>query len=116
VRPILGEEPYFGQGQNPGEIAPDNVKVLQSARWRGPNLVFLGVQEPSAELSTPTKPEDVRGTPYFALDATDIPSEFEDLLPHVKVSETERLEFAEPRSTTAKLSTFGRFFVSSRWT
>ncbi|KAF8761720.1 DEAD protein [Rhizoctonia solani] len=72
LRTVLGEEPLFGQGQHPGEIAAEDIKVLQSARWRGPNLVFLGVEEPSAELSTPKHPEDVRGTPYFALDATDI--------------------------------------------
>ncbi|ELU41680.1 ATP-dependent RNA helicase drs1 [Rhizoctonia solani AG-1 IA] len=104
LRTVLGEEPLFGQGQHPGEIAAEDIKVLQSARWRGPNLVFLGVEEPSAELSTPKHPEDVRGTPYFALDATDISTD--DLFGVLSVSESQRLEFAEPRSATAKLSSF----------
>ncbi|GAB1518902.1 NADH pyrophosphatase [Rhizoctonia solani] len=104
LRTVLGEEPLFGQGQHPGEIAAEDIKVLQSARWRGPNLVFLGVEEPSAELSTPKHPEDVRGTPYFALDATDISTD--DFFGVLSVSESQRLEFAEPRSATAKLSSF----------
>ncbi|CAE6481409.1 unnamed protein product [Rhizoctonia solani] len=104
LRSVLGEEPFFGQGQHPGEIAAEDIKVLKSARWRGPNLIFLGVEEPDAELSTPARVEDVRGTPYFALDATDIPTD--DLLSTLNVSDSQRLEFAEPRSATAKLSSF----------
>ncbi|KAG8734144.1 NADH pyrophosphatase [Ceratobasidium sp. 423] len=104
LRNVLGEEPFFGQGQHPGEIAAEDIKVLRSARWRGPNLIFLGVEEPDAELSTPVHVGDVRGTPYFALDATDIPTD--DLLGTLNVSESQRLEFAEPRSATAKLSSF----------
>ncbi|KAH7345018.1 NUDIX hydrolase domain-like protein [Rhizoctonia solani] len=104
LRTVIGEEPFFGQGQHPGAIAAQDIKVLGSARWRGPNLIFLGVEEPDAELSTPVHAEDVRGTPYFALDATDIPTD--DLLSTLNVSESQRLEFAEPRSATAKLSSF----------
>jgi hypothetical protein len=105
---VLGDEPFFGQGQNPGDHAPES-KHLESARLHGPNLVFLGVQEPeqeaglpSTEFQTPTRAEDIHGTPFFALDVTDIP--LGDLLTHVSA---QRLEFAEPRSATAKWSTFG---------
>lgn len=111
LRPVLGDEPFFGQGQNAHDHAPSGVKHLESARLRGPNIVFLGVQEPeqdaslpSSEFHTPTAAEDIRGTPYFALDATDI--SFEELLAGISVSARE-LEFAEPRSATAKWSSFG---------
>ncbi|KAG9074169.1 NADH pyrophosphatase [Ceratobasidium sp. UAMH 11750] len=108
LRPVLGDHPFFGQGQNPGEHAPADTKSLESARLRGPNLVFLGVQEserstslPSTEFRNPTRAEDIHGTPYFALDATDVP--LDDLLSRVSA---QRLEFAEPRSATAKWSAF----------
>jgi len=110
LRPVLGDEPFFGQGQNTHEHAPSGVKHLESARLRGPNIVFLGVQEPeqdaslpSSEFHTPTAAEDIRGTPYFALDATDI--SLGELLAGTDVSVRE-LEFAEPRSATAKWSSF----------
>ncbi|KAG9101037.1 nucleolar DEAD-box protein required for synthesis of 60S ribosomal subunit [Ceratobasidium sp. 370] len=108
LRPVLGDEPFFGQGQNPGEHALGDTKSLESARLRGPNLVFLGVQEPehnaslpSTEFRNPTRAEDIHGTAYFALDATDVP--LDDLLSRVSA---QRLEFAEPRSATAKWSAF----------
>ncbi|KAF8609633.1 hypothetical protein BDV93DRAFT_431821 [Ceratobasidium sp. AG-I] len=110
LRPVLGDEPFFGQGQNAQEHAPSGVKHLEGARLRGPNIVFLGVQEPeqdvslpSSEYHTPTTAEDIRGTPYFALDATDI--SLGELLAGADVSARE-LEFAEPRSATAKWSPF----------
>ncbi|KAG9126797.1 nucleolar DEAD-box protein required for synthesis of 60S ribosomal subunit [Ceratobasidium sp. 392] len=112
LRPVLGDEPFFGQGQNAGEHAPADTKSVESARLRGPNLVFLGVQEPesdaslpSTEFRIPTRAEDIHGTPYFALDATDVP-QLGDLLSRVSA---QRLEFAEPRSATAKWTPFAGF-------
>ncbi|KAG8754219.1 NADH pyrophosphatase, partial [Ceratobasidium sp. 428] len=106
LRPVLGDEPFFGQGQNAGDHAPADTKSLESARLKGPNLVFLGVHEheldsslPSTGFQTPTRAEDIHGTPYFALDATDIP--LDQLFSCVSA---QRLEFVEPRSATAKWS------------
>ncbi|CAE7060799.1 unnamed protein product [Rhizoctonia solani] len=100
LRGILGDEPFFGQGQHPGETIAEDIKEIQGVRWRGPNLVFLGVDE---QHTTPTSVDDVRGTPYFALDVSDVPTDF---LGTLGVSESQRLDFTEPRSATAKFSTF----------
>lgn len=89
LEPILGSEPYFGQGQAEGELcqpadsdAPVD-RVLQSARHRGSPAVFLGVHEdkshgeppalPTSEFSAAnakTAVEKLSGTPIFAIEVS----------------------------------------------
>lgn len=81
IRGLLGPEPYFQQGQNPGELGSSDVHVLESARIRGSGIVFLGLQEtdaddagalPSSDFSAKSDAASVvanlKGTAYFALD------------------------------------------------
>jgi len=87
VRSLLGPEPFFAQGQNEGDIAENDVSVLEAARLRGPPLVFLGLDEPSSgnetqealpssDFSAKTDPASVaskiNGTPYFSLDVSQV--------------------------------------------
>ncbi|KAL7281494.1 hypothetical protein ACG7TL_004809 [Trametes sanguinea] len=85
VRPLLGPEPFFSQGQNEGELAQAEVPRLQAARLRGTPIIFLGLHEPeggssgalpssdfSAKASTETVIAHIKGTPYFSLDVSDV--------------------------------------------
>lgn len=84
VRPLLGTEPFFAQGLNEGESAENGIPVLETARLRGPGIIFLGLHEPesanhalpSAEFNAKADAEAVvakiQGTPYFSLDVTDL--------------------------------------------
>ena len=87
VKPLLGSEPYLGQGQNDGDIAPHGVSSLEVARLRGPKIIFLGLEEPhgttvilpSSDFSTKVEApevvaERISGTPYFSLDVSDVES------------------------------------------
>lgn len=94
VAPFLGALPYFGQGQEPGTLVPDEVNkvpqsVTESARHHPGSLpvIFLGIHEknasedgaaalPSTEFSSPdTALEAINkldGVPYFAIDIADL--------------------------------------------
>lgn len=88
VRPLLGSDPLFSQGQNAGEIADPEVQSLQAARLHGPPIIFLGLHEhddgtgesshalPSTEFSAKKDAEavvaNIHGTPYFSVDVSDI--------------------------------------------
>ena len=122
VLPLLGPSPYFAQGKAPGDLLPLELqttehngagKFLEAARLHGSTIVFLGTHEtnedallPSSDYKNPTSADDIRGEPYFALDATYT----EPLLLQQtfgianpvngeKLPET-RVEFAEPRIAT----------------
>lgn len=88
VQPLLGSEPYFHQGEKPGEIAETGVSILETARLHGPPIVFLGLHEPdtetgetdvlpSSDFSGKTDPAAVasrlKGTPFFSLDVSKVP-------------------------------------------
>ncbi|KDQ55729.1 hypothetical protein JAAARDRAFT_328204 [Jaapia argillacea MUCL 33604] len=86
VRPLLGAEPFFGQGERDGQSAPDDVSVLEAARLRHARVVFLGLHEPGGstigtlpssdftnkEESPETVVSRIKGTAYFSVDVTDI--------------------------------------------
>lgn len=87
VRPLLGSEPFFAQGQNDGDAAESGVAVLESARIRGPGIVFLGLHEPdnashalpstdfNAKKDAEAVVHKIQGTPYFSLDVTQLAEE-----------------------------------------
>ena len=88
VRPLLGSEPFFGQGQNDGGIAAPDVHVLEAARFRGAPIVFLGLDEPLGDSALALPPSisgvnpdsqdpqvtahNFKGTPYFSLDVSGV--------------------------------------------
>lgn len=65
VKPLLGFDRLFGQGQSSAEgsspttdvIEPEDhpeLKILQAARLRGPKIVFLGVHEREGVQALPS--------------------------------------------------------------
>ncbi|KAF7362325.1 hypothetical protein MVEN_00579100 [Mycena venus] len=79
VKVFLGSEPFFGQGKDDGRVltADEVTPFTESARHRGPRIVFLGLLDSLSTLnalptSDFTDPEsavaNLKGTPYFALD------------------------------------------------
>jgi len=85
VLPLLGPEPYFNQGQHPGDVCPaelqttEHNRALEAARLHGPGIVFLGTHEPhedailpSSVFKNPQSTDDISGEPYFAVDVTDV--------------------------------------------
>ncbi|KAJ8462429.1 hypothetical protein ONZ45_g17936 [Pleurotus djamor] len=89
VRPLLGEEPFFGQGEKEGDVVPVTQpdasghtpeSPLDAIRHRGIPLVFLGVKEthvgssalPSSEFADPGPAvANLKGEPYFSMDVAD---------------------------------------------
>ncbi|KZT71735.1 hypothetical protein DAEQUDRAFT_809687 [Daedalea quercina L-15889] len=87
VRPLLGPEPFFGQGQTDGEVVASDIVALEGARLRGNPIVFLGLQEPaSTERRALPSTEftakgdtgltsvfaNIQGNTYFSLDVTHV--------------------------------------------
>ncbi|TCD65345.1 NADH pyrophosphatase [Steccherinum ochraceum] len=87
VKPLLGSEPYFSQGQHDGEFSPSDAPTLEAARLRGAPIVFLGLHEPnsdsegadalpssdfSAKVDAAAVAEKIKGTPYFTVDVSGV--------------------------------------------
>ncbi|KAI6001668.1 NUDIX hydrolase domain-like protein [Pisolithus orientalis] len=82
VRPLLGIEPYFGQGQFEGEANHSDAPVLEAARLRGTRIVFLGLKEadslaaaalPSSDFKDPQATvANLEGTPFFTIEVADL--------------------------------------------
>ncbi|KAI0745299.1 NUDIX hydrolase domain-like protein [Earliella scabrosa] len=121
VRPLLGPEPFFHQGQHDGEHAPDDAKELEAARLRGAPIVFLGLHEsettfaaalPSSDFSAKadlqTLISNIQGSAYFSLDVTDVnATELDNVLQSsVAASEGHRLAFSEPRAVMSTVDAF----------
>ncbi|KAH9892734.1 NUDIX hydrolase domain-like protein [Cubamyces lactineus] len=120
VKPLLGPEPFFAQGQQEGELAQPDVPVLEAARLRGPPIVFLGLHEtdadssnalPSSEFSAKTSAEtvitNIKGTPYFSLDVSDITSaEVDKVLQAAATRGGGEFQFSEPRAALALFDAF----------
>jgi NAD+ diphosphatase len=113
VKHLLGEEPFFGQGQFPGESATSDVSVLEACRSRGLPIVFLGLNEPegttalpSSEFRTPETADDISGAPFFSIDITGVSEAVADELLASAAEGGESLGFDEPRSTAAQFSMF----------
>jgi NAD+ diphosphatase len=95
VRPLLGSEPFFGQGQYEGQSVDDwdpeqsdkesKDLALEAIRLRGTPIVFLGLLEHTASTTAlvisdlDSDPQlaieavaKLDGTPYFTLDVGDM--------------------------------------------
>ncbi|KIJ08333.1 hypothetical protein PAXINDRAFT_172979 [Paxillus involutus ATCC 200175] len=123
VKPLLGSEPYFGQGQNPGEVGPDfeeetHASVLQAARFHGPRIVFLGLKEhdpntasalPSSDFKDPhAAVANLDGTPYFSIDVADLEeSTVDEVVQDSELAKTDvKLAFTDPRTAMGSLDAF----------
>ncbi|KAJ3575274.1 hypothetical protein NP233_g1197 [Leucocoprinus birnbaumii] len=94
VKPLLGPQPYFGQGEKLGILVSDEINNVrhsptEAARHHPQSrpIVFLGVQEklangdvlaalPTAEFSSPDFAVEaikkLDGIPYFAMEVADV--------------------------------------------
>ncbi|KAH9858900.1 NUDIX hydrolase domain-like protein [Lenzites betulinus] len=121
VESLLGPEPYFAQAQREGELAPSDVPVLEAARLHGTPIVFLGLHEtstdhadalPSSDFSAKTSAEvvlaNIKGTPYFSLDVSDVAqSALDETLQNAAVAkEGGKLMFSEPRAAAGGFDAF----------
>ncbi|GJJ09671.1 hypothetical protein Clacol_003895 [Clathrus columnatus] len=115
IKSLLGDEIVFGQGENPKDSSESsNESVLESCRFRGPPVVFLGLHEPegtqalpSSEFRTPERTEDIPGVPYLSVDLSGIPAnQIETLLREAVDDDNNILSFEEPRSITQKFNMF----------
>lgn len=130
--------PVFGQGQLPGSALSDDVQHgkanstdTDAIRLHGPPAVFLGLHEsevesevdgggdgnalPSSDFSAKTDDDgarkaaaNIRGTLYFAVDASDVPAHLiESLLGSSEVGNpNHQLAFVEPRAASATFDFF----------
>lgn len=106
----MGSEPFFGQGQNAGELVEEGISIVETARFRGPPIVFLGLDEhqqkaealPSSEFSgndPQVTAQNFNGTPYFTIDLTNVPEgQVDDLL------RDRQFTFSEPRAAMQKMN------------
>ncbi|KZT10913.1 uncharacterized protein LAESUDRAFT_721312 [Laetiporus sulphureus 93-53] len=122
VKPLLGAEPFFGQGQNTGEHGPGDLLPVEGARFHGPPLVFLGLLEKthaggthalpssafSAKQDADTVLANLEGTPYFSLDASNVEQDKLDSTLHGSQAGKEGAEFAfvEARGAMAGFDEF----------
>ncbi|KAH7905966.1 NUDIX hydrolase domain-like protein [Hygrophoropsis aurantiaca] len=118
VKPFLGTEPYFGQGQNEGEAAAEDVHVLEAARIHNSPVVFLGLKEnqsesasalPSSDFSDPQAAvANLEGTPYFSLDVADFEEgKVNEILQNTELGKNgATLTFVEPRAAMSSLDAF----------
>lgn len=121
VRPLLGTEPFFAQGQSDGEFAETGIAVLEAARLRGPGIVFLGLHEPESGASLALPSSDfsaktdaaavaakIEGTPYFSLDVSELESGTVDaVLQSTEASKSGKsLSFVDARSAMPSMDVF----------
>lgn len=121
VRPLLGPEPFFGQGQVDGELGASGVVALEGARLRGPPIAFLGLQErtsnerralpstdftPKSDVGLTGVLENIEGSAFFSLDVTGVEQDELDAALQ-KTSAKKRgaeLSFVDPRAAMASLT------------
>lgn len=118
VKPLLGPSPCFGQGQNLEELSTDETPVLHAARFHGPRLVFLGLEErdPSTASALPSsdskEPEvavaNINGTPYFSIDVADLEQDnVDEAVQNAELAKSDvKLAFTEPRAAMGALDVF----------
>lgn len=130
VKPLLGSEPFFGQGQEEGDIVTesgDSHSPTQAVRHRGPPVVFLGLRETSNLNALPSSdfvdPEaaitNLDGTPYFSLDVGDLnlsPERLVEILDAASSAQDGQiLNWSEPRVLMTGLDSFsGGVFAEAR--
>ena len=121
VRPLLGPEPFFGQGQTDDKLGADGIVSLEGARLRGAPIVFLGLQEPASsdrralpsteftakdDAGLTNVLENITGNAFFSLDVTNIEQgDLDAILQNsgAKKSGAE-LSFLDPRAAMASLT------------
>ena len=118
VKPFLGPEPFFGQGKEATDVAPDDVHVLEAARLRGSPIVFLGLEEthagsasalPSSEFVDPhAAAGNLKGTPFFSVDVGDFKeTKIDEVLKATSLAKVgEALTFSEPRAAMGNFDVF----------
>ncbi|KAE9400682.1 hypothetical protein BT96DRAFT_956810 [Gymnopus androsaceus JB14] len=119
VAPFIGQGPYFGQAKETGLLSSEEkISATESVRHRGAPIVFLGLHESSSSGSGALPSSDfvdaekavakLEGTPYFALDVSDLEME-EDC----KAGET--LTWLDARSVMTNVDLFnGAIFAEAR--
>lgn len=120
VERLLGPRPFFGQGERDGEYAPDGVKMLESARLRGPAAVFLGVwsrQSANDEHEDLTATEEAQGDAYFAIDVSNIADNILQAI-HVEALDSEggtQVEYVTGRLAASRFGKeHGAIFAAAR--
>ena len=125
VRPFLGSEPFFGQGQKAGSLA-DDVAKSESTRHLGPRVVFLGLTQhpsdtalPSSDFADPEAAvENIKGTPYFSLDVAEIQeaSTAETAFQHTDLAQAgHSFQWMDSRKVMTRLDIFnGSIFAVAR--
>ena len=129
VKPLLGPQPYFGQGKEQGEVLPVSLghSPVDAARHHGKPAVFLGVLERDA-VSSPLLQDILKdpilgvsklhGTPYFAMEVSDLDLSAEELDGFLKGTESGkqgiRMTWTESRglSLSLDLETAGIFALA----
>ncbi len=121
VKPILGSEPFFGQGKEIGTyLQADEVTThTEAARHLNSPVVFLGLHEdhsrtgalPSSDFAdAQAAVKNIEGTAYFSLDVASLDKTSEELEAFLQSTETAsngvKLSFSEPRSVMNKLDLF----------
>ena len=118
VKSLLGPDPFFGQGQNPGESSTEETPVLEAARLHGPRVVFLGLEErdpttasalPSSDFKEPEAAvANIDGTPYFSVDVADLEEDMVDeVVQNSELAKTDaKLAFTDPRTAMGALDAF----------
>ncbi|KAF8134332.1 NUDIX hydrolase domain-like protein [Boletus edulis] len=127
VKPLLGPDPYFGQGEHPGELGPEDIRILEAARLHGPRVVFLGLEErdattafalPSSDFKEPEAAvANIDGTSYFSVDVADLEQDKVDEVVQNSelVTSNAKLAFTEPRAAMGALDMFSAaVFASAR--
>lgn len=133
VQPFIGDAPYFGQAQRPGEtVSEDGTgehSPTKAARHHHPPIVFLGLHEVQANGTTAlpssdfTDPElaikKLEGTLYFAMDVADLeftPEHLQEILNGTAPGREGRtFSWSEPRALMSGLDTFtAAVFASAR--
>ena len=132
VRPLLGPEPFFGQGQTDGELGASGVAALEGARLRGAPIVFLGLREPASndrralpsteftakgETGLTDVLENITGNAFFSLDVTSIEQgELDAALQNSAAKKGgAELSFMDPRAAMTSLThTDSNIFAMAR--
>ncbi|KAF9460735.1 NUDIX hydrolase domain-like protein [Collybia nuda] len=131
VKPLLGPEPFFGQGEEQGQVfMPSNdaeKSSTEAARHRNARVVFLGLQEsssattaiPSAEFIDANAFTNLEGTPFFSLDVADLkysPEQLNGVLQATSQAQAGQiLSWSEPRVLMSGLDSFsGAIFAEAR--
>lgn len=118
VKPLLGPSPYFGHGQNAGELNTEEMPILEAARLHGPRVVFLGVEErdpttasalPSSDFKQPEAAvANIDGTPYFSVDVADLEEgKVDEIVQKAELATSDaKLAFTDPRTAMGALDVF----------